>query len=101
MGDIDSNVSLNTDFEGFVRDFLPERYNYKVEKCEVTDRDLLNPKFLVEFRVDVDTEQDLKTFLSDFNSSSGCTFNTKSGRQDRRQDSESDTARSRYSTALY
>ena len=36
MGDIDSNVSLETEFEGFVRDVFYLRGI--IIKCEVTDK---------------------------------------------------------------
>ena len=82
------------DFETLVRDFLPEGYEYKVESCKVLDDNSQNPKFCVEVRVNVDTDNGVQSFLANFNTSSGCTFNIQSGRQDKRQDS--DTSRSRY-----
>ena len=44
-----------------------------------------NVKFDIEVRVNVNKEEGVNTFLSDFNNSLQCTFNVRSGRQDRSQ----------------
>ena len=71
-------------FESIVRELLPDDYDYKAIKCEVLNNEETNPKFVTEFRVNVLTEQELKTFLSKLNISSGCTFNVKQGRADKK-----------------
>ena len=75
-----------------LRDFLPENYQYKIIKCD--DKNNNGEEFDIEVRVNVTTEHGVKNFLAEFNSSSGCTFNCQSGRQDKHQDGGS--ARSRY-----
>ena len=61
---------------------MPENINYNVIKCEVNNGE----DFVLELRV--------KYFLSEFNTSSGWTFNTQSGRPDKYQ--QGGKARSRY-----
>ena len=94
MGDLFS-LKPENQFNTFVRDLLPEGYEYKVIKCEVYNSDETNPKFLTEIRANVNSQQDVKEFLSKFNSSSGCSFNVMSGRQDRRCDTAAAKARYR------
>ena len=85
-------MSNSDSFESVVCKQLPQGYEYQAVKCEVFNNDEENPKFLTEFRVNVDTEQELKSFISKFNTSSGCTFNIQSGRPDKK----CDTVRSSY-----
>ena len=76
-----------TDFEGYevLRDLLPDDHDYKVINCEVEDQSENNLKFMLEMRVNVKSELDVKQFLSALNTSSGCTFNIKNGQPDKRQ----------------
>ena len=46
----------------------------------------------IELRVNVSSEENVKKFLSDFNTSSGCSFNVQSGRPDKNP--KGDNARS-------
>ena len=71
--------------ECLLKDFFPTNYEYKVVRSGVTEHTGLNVKFDIELRVNVNMEEGVKTFLSDFNKSSQCTFNMRSGRQDRSQ----------------
>ena len=75
------------DFEGdeVLRDLLPADHDYKVINCEVEDHSENNLKFMLEMRVNVKSEVEVKQFLSALNKSSGCTFNIKSGQPDKRQ----------------
>ena len=77
-----------------IKDLLPENYEYKIITYKIEEQTEQNIVFNVELRVNVKTEQETKVFLSDFNTSSGCTFNIQSGRQDRHQDGNN--ARSKY-----
>ena len=76
-----------------VRDLLPEGYTYYAEKCIVLNDNKENPQFEAEFRVNLHKDNDIKQFLEELNSSSGCTFNKKSGRPDRHGQGNSDKAR--------
>ena len=60
-----------------VRDLLPKGYTYYAEKCIVLNDNKENPQFEAEFRVNVHKDNDIKQFLEELNSSSGCTFNKK------------------------
>ena len=73
-----------------VQQFLPDNYQYKIVTCSTTSgKSESDLNFEVEVRVNVSTEHNVRTFLNDFNLSSGCTFNTQSGRPDKRQDGDS------------
>ena len=74
-----------TDFEGYevLRDLLPDDHDYKVINCEVEDQSESNLKFMLEMRVNVKSELDVKQFLSALNTSSGCTFNIKNGQPEK------------------
>ena len=63
-------------------------------KCNVTEYKEKDIKCDMEIRVNVTNEANVKLFLSDFNTSSGCTFNCQSGRQDKRPNGNN--ARSQY-----
>ena len=75
------------DFGGdeVLRDLHPDDYSYKVMTCEFKDESENNSKFMLEMRVNAKTEADVKQFLSALNKTSGCTFNIKNGRPDKRQ----------------
>ena len=66
------------------------RSNEKFTARDVSQH--VNISFDLEFRVNVNSEKEVKTFLSDLNSSTCCSFNIQSGRQDRRP--KGDKARS-------
>ena len=63
--------------------FLPEGYKYKIVQHSVIDQSSADVKFDADVRVNVKTEHELKQLLSEFNSSTGCTFNVMSGRPDK------------------
>ena len=69
---------------GWTSDILPDNYNYKILGSNVGESESGDLKFNIEVRVNAATETEVKTFLSDFNTSAGCTFNSKSGRTDKR-----------------
>ena len=54
------------------------------ELIETSSLPLCEVNFDIELRVDVSSEDGVKTFLSELNESSGCTFNVKTGRPDKR-----------------
>ena len=74
----------------WIKDILPLGYDYKLIKWEIasTTSDTNDLKFDFEFRVNVDNEESVFKLINDFNVSSGCTYNVKTGRQDRRQSGE-------------
>ena len=67
-------------------DLLPEEYEYKLLKFEMTEFQEDNIHFTAEIRVNCNSEGEVKVFLSTLNISTGCTFNIASGRQDKKQD---------------
>ena len=71
-----------------VLDILPQQYSYRFIKCELEQENISTTSFDIEIRLNVSTDEGVKTFLQDFNSSSGCTYNMMSGRQDRKQDGQ-------------
>ena len=85
---MDSNNSdqlADPDGESIALCLLPDNYSYHVIQCNVGESQTLH--FYLEVRVNVDSVDGVTQFLSDFNASSGCTFNQQSGRPDRKQDS--------------
>ena len=72
-----------------INEIFPQDYIYKVIKCDKLD---INPgglKFEIELRVNICDKESVNRFLHQFYESAGCTFNMKTGRQDRSSDSES------------
>ena len=88
------NDVINNEERELLLGLLPANYNYRIEKQEIKQSDHNNLQFDLEVRVNVKTVNGVKSFLSELNDSVGCTFNVKSGRPDRTQDSS--TARSQY-----
>ena len=80
---------VNVGREYLVQDFLPKNFEYKIKTCDVTEHSEQNIRFDIELRVNVESENGVKSFLGEFNTSSGCTFNIQSGRQDKRQNKRS------------
>ena len=77
-------MSTGTDeADSLVTDFFPTDYGYKVVNSIVTEQNEQNVKFDIEIRVNVNTQEGVKLFLSQFNQSSQCTFNQQSGRPDK------------------
>ena len=72
-----------------MRDILPDGYEYKILRCNEGELKDDNMSFTAEVRVNCQTEADVKQFLSDFNISSGCSYNMAVGRQDKRQEGRS------------
>ena len=71
--------------------FLPQGFQYKVISSEFVGAssstfDQVN--FNLIFRVDVSSIESVKHFLRELNKSSGCTFNIKHGRQDKKPSGE-------------
>ena len=65
---------VNVGREYLVQDFLPKNFEYKIKTCDVTEHSEQNIKFDIEMRVNVDSENGVKSFLGELNTSSGCTF---------------------------
>ena len=74
-----------------VEQFMPESYDYKI----VSGSSRCLSHFEIEIRANVTTEAGVKQFLSELNVTSGCTFNTQSGRPDKRQDKNSSRSKLR------
>ena len=70
--------------EDLVKNLLPDNYKYKVLSHNVTEYSEKNISCVIEFRVNVTSEDTVKTFLSNLNISTGCSYNIQSGRQDKR-----------------
>ena len=68
--------------ECLAEELLPPTYRYKLIAINVKEYGE-NIKCDIETRVDVETVSEVKTFLSELNTSTGCTFNVKTGRPDR------------------
>ena len=68
--------------ECLAEELLPPTYRYKLIAFNVKEYGE-NIKCDIETRVDVETVSEVKTFLSELNTSTGCTFNVKTGRPDR------------------
>ena len=81
------------DGESIALCLLPENYSYHVLQCNVVEVQTLS--FYLEVRVNVESVDGVTQFLSDFNASSGCTFNQQSGRPDRKQDNSKSRSRIR------
>ena len=73
--------------EGIAKSLLPEGHDYKFEKIDVISELDENGEIQVDIvgRVNVQTVEEVKTFLGEFYSSSGSSFNIKSGRADRKR----------------
>ena len=57
-------ISMGFSGEEIVRDLFPPDFEYKVVKCEVNEHSDNNSKFMLEIRVNVEDEKDVKQFLS-------------------------------------
>ena len=69
-----------------VGDFLPSDYEYNILSCQVQNASEKALELDLHVRVDVKTEAEVKLFLSALNTSSGCSFNLRGGRPDKRQE---------------
>ena len=81
--------------EDLVKNLLPDNYKYKVLSHNVTEYSDKEISCDLEFRVNVTSEESVKKFLSDLNISTGCSYNIRSGRQDKRP--KGDNARTQIS----
>ena len=72
----------NEQEEELLLSILPGEYEYKFGSYNVGQNSLKDIKFNIEARVNISNKKGLKLFLKQFNESSGCTFNIKSGRPD-------------------
>ena len=72
----------------YCEDLFPDKYKYRISKCNVEVQSEKNIVFNTKMRVNVRTEPDTKVFFSD--QSSGCTitYNTQSVKHARQQDGE-------------
>ena len=81
-------VMNNTEEKELLLGILPAGYSYKVIQYEIHGNSVDDFKFELETRVDVSEKENVKSFLSDFNESSRCTFNIQDGKADRSTDNE-------------
>ena len=71
--------------DDLVDSLLPQVYEYKVISCDIVETSSFlvgGMNFDLEVRVNLGTVEDVKTFLTKLNDSSGCTFNVDTGRND-------------------
>ena len=92
MEPVGPNEMCEEGVSDLMKNLLPERYLYKLIFHHVNEYTENTISCDLEFRVNVNSEKEVKTFLSDLNSSTCCSFNIQSGRQDRRP--KGDKARS-------
>ena len=71
--------------ETLLQAMLPESYKYKFLKYNMQQNNLQEIKFWLETRVNVSNQDSVKKFLAELNESTGCTFNTQSGRPDNKK----------------
>ena len=62
---------------------LPDGYKYKILKYTQIDQSSPELKFDLDVRVNVSNELEVKKFLQEVYTSTGCTFNVKNGRADK------------------
>ena len=83
----DESVTMNEEVykESVANSLLPDNYSYYFERIDLVSEMDENGEVKIDIigRTDVRDVSRLTTFLSDFYSSSGSTFNVKSGRADR------------------
>ena len=72
------------EIDNVVNNLLPESFNYEIVSFKAAEG-MGDFRFDLEFRVNAVSEVDVKSFLSQLNKSTCCTFNILSGRQDKRQ----------------
>ena len=75
---------IENDNWDLIKDFLPKNYEYKRVSQRIYDQRLDTFQFDLELRVKVNSEEEVKNFLQDLDSSSGCSFNQLNGRPDKR-----------------
>ena len=80
--------------EDIMKHLFPTNYEYKVLDHNVTEYTDQNVSCEIELRVNVSSKDNVKKFLSDFNTSTSCSFNMQSGRQDKHP--KGDNARSQF-----
>ena len=77
--------------EDIVETFLPGSYQYQIISCKIVETSspaVNSVNFDLEIRANVHSIEAVKKFLSCLNSSSSCTFNILSGRQDKKSSGE-------------
>ena len=84
MESVNTGEMCEEGLEDLVKNLLPDNYKYKVLSHNVTEYSEKTISCDIEFRVNVTSEETVKTFLSDLNISTGCSYNIQSGRQDKR-----------------
>ena len=89
MSDSNSDPLDKEEFERqVILEMLPQNYRYKFIKFDIQQQSAKDIKYNLETRVGVFTEEEVKVFLGNLNSSSGCTYNIQSGRRDKRKEGE-------------
>ena len=80
--------------EDLIQILFPANYAYKVMNCNATEYKGKYIQCNIELRVNVNNKESVKRFLSDFKTSSACSYNLQSGKPDKRP--AGDSARSQF-----